>query len=111
MSVSVKIEGNKKLAKALAKRGKLLEVKQAVRTAGKEMERVAKRKVPVKTGKLKGSITGQASDFRYELTAGEKYAQYVEFGTKRHGHAQPFMRPAQLAGGVKFDKELRKLVS
>ena len=111
MSVSVKIEGNKKLAKALAKRGKLLEVKQAVRTAGKEMERVAKRKAPVKTGKLKGSITGQASDFRYELTAGEKYAQYVEFGTKKHGRAQPFMRPAQLAGGVKFDKELRKLVS
>ena len=111
MSVSIKIEGNKKLAKALAKRGKLLEVKQAVRTAGKEMERVAKRKVPHKTGKLKGSITGQASDFRYELTAGEKYAQYVEFGTKKHGHAQPFMRPAQLAGGVKFDKELRKLIS
>lgn len=111
MSVSVKLQGNKKLAKELAKRGKLREVKQAVKSAGKEMERVAKRKVPHKTGKLKGSITGQASDFRYELTAGEKYAQYVEFGTKKHGHAQPFMRPAQEAGGKKFDRELKKLVS
>lgn len=110
MSVSVKFEGNKKLAKELAKRGKLREVKEAVRAGGREMERTAKQKVPKKTGKLQSSITSSNSDFRYELKAGEKYAQYVEFGTKKHGKAQPFMRPAQESGAKKFHRELDKLV-
>lgn len=111
MTVKIKITGNDKLAKELAKRGRLKEVKQAVKTAGKEMERVAKQKVPVgETGNLKSSITADTSDFSYKLTAGERYAQYVEFGTKKHGKAQPFMRPAQEKGRSKFYRELKKLV-
>jgi len=83
-----------------------------------EMEEIAKRYVPVRSGDLQRSIQGKARRVGYqpmaELTAGEPYALFVEFGTGRRGRgtagsdvpsgythgrqegmeAQPFLRPA-----------------
>ena len=110
-SYKVKLKGDKKLARALAKRGKLLAVIAAVKDAGKTMEKEAKDKVPEgETKNLKKSITTFRSDFHYGITATEPYAQYVEFGTKAHGKAQPFMQPAQTKGRDKLKKNLKKLV-
>jgi HK97 gp10 family phage protein len=42
----------------------------------------AKNRVPVDTGRLKGSISASKnSDYNYTLVAQAKYAAYVEFGT------------------------------
>jgi HK97 gp10 family phage protein len=42
----------------------------------------AKQKVPVDTGRLKGSITSsKEANFQYKIVAQANYAAYVEFGT------------------------------
>ena len=61
------------------------------------MERTAKRRAPVDTGNLRGSI-GSRVDSKYQaieilLWAGADYARFVELGTSRMS-AQPFLRPA-----------------
>jgi HK97 gp10 family phage protein len=51
--------------------------------------------VPVDTGSLLESIeTHRAHRGGWVVTADADHAIYVEFGTKEHGAAQPFMRPA-----------------
>jgi len=49
----------------------------------------ARRIVPVKTGKLKHSISAPGSN----IVVSEPYARAVEFGTATRA-AQPFLRPA-----------------
>jgi HK97 gp10 family phage protein len=61
-----------------------------------EMIEIAKKKVPVKTGKLRNSIILfplLPGSVNYFLVATASYAEYVEYGTPFQD-AQPFMRPA-----------------
>lgn len=59
----------------------------------------ARRLCPLDTGRLVGSIAGEAdqTSMAMRLSAGNDiditYAAYVELGT-RHMHAQPYLRPA-----------------
>lgn len=53
----------------------------ALRDTAKKMEEIAKGRVAVDTGKLKGSISSSPVSGGYEFTATKKYAPYIEFGT------------------------------
>jgi HK97 gp10 family phage protein len=119
MSDSVKIEGWKELYAALdAKKVAAEKLADVVKECGEEMVETAKQNCPTKTGTLKSSITATYTDggttVEVEATAknskGAKYAHFVEFGTKKHGPEQPFLRPAQKAGRAKLKEELRKIV-
>lgn len=60
-----------------------------IRRIAEVIARIARRLVPVKSGKLQASI--QVTDEGIEVT--EDYAAKVEFGTATRA-AQPYMRPA-----------------
>ncbi len=94
------------------------------KTISEEMEQIALRLVPVRSGELKGSLKGRVikrpghingkTVWAAELTAGAPHALFVEYGTGRRGRgtagqpkpegyrhgahpgmeAQPYMRPA-----------------
>ena len=54
----------------------------------------ARRRAPVRTGKLRSSISTTRVAFgHHEVRVGARYGAYVEYGT-RHQPAQPFLRPA-----------------
>jgi hypothetical protein len=64
---------------------------EAVRAAGAD----AKRAAPRVTGKLSGSVRAVASaPGRGAIIASARYAPFVERGTRLHGPAQPYLRPA-----------------
>lgn len=90
-------------------------VKRALTACGIVLEGTAIALCPVKTGRLKGSITyavqNKQSHTKSPAVSGDKinrptdqytlyvgtnvdYAQHVEYGTRRPTPAQPFMRPA-----------------
>jgi HK97 gp10 family phage protein len=78
-------------------------------------ENVAIEKVPVDTGRLKGTIKAQIEGTSENpvlvLSANTDYAKYVEFGTYKM-KAQPFLRPAieyiEENAPKLFEKELKK---
>ncbi|MBG6085816.1 HK97-gp10 family putative phage morphogenesis protein [Zhihengliuella flava] len=71
-----------------------------VRKTAKDIQRSARTKAPVDTGRLKGSITtsdlrtvGQAGTLAAEVGPTVEYGIYVELGTSRMA-AQPYLGPA-----------------
>jgi HK97 gp10 family phage protein len=69
-------------------------VEQMTRTAVAR----AKAIVPVDTGRLRASISGDVTGKQLvvgTISANTHYAAYVEFGTSRMG-ARPYLRPAML---------------
>lgn len=71
-----------------------LDPDKIVGQAALRAERVAKRRAPWKTGRLRTSITAQPlKPGVWVVKTNVTYASYVEFGT-RYMAAQPFMRPA-----------------
>lgn len=100
------IKGAKEMERLLKILGPKVAAKvgdQALRAGAKPIVEEAKRLVPVRTGKLRGSITAQIE--RRKKDADERViligfkqptsaiAHLVEFGTS-HSAAKPFMRPA-----------------
>lgn len=117
--MGVQVDGLNELKRALKKKKVAVEkIASAVKTAGNKAEQTAKEKVPKDSGDLAESITpnyvggGKTVIINASATnsKGVQYAQYVEFGTKKHGKAQPFMRPAQDEGKQVLIKECKKLV-
>lgn len=73
--------------------------------------------VPQQGGRLKKSITADApiktgKSVTGTVSANVRYARYVEFGTQRHGAAQPYLRPALWRNKkllvVAFESDARK---
>jgi len=59
-----------------------------------KVEREAKRRCPVRTGRLRASIHhGKIEDYVYFVGSPVVYAPFVEFGTRRMA-AKPYLRPA-----------------
>lgn len=86
---------------------------RVLRLAAREVYIDAKTKVPVRTGRLRDSITLIAeSPFQYIVKAGSDtktgayYAPYVEFGTRKMA-PRPFMRPAAEKARDYVERELR----
>lgn len=78
-------------------------VHASAEAAGVRMEEMAKRLVPVDTGRLKGSIyhTYNPATKTLRLIADAPYALYIEMGTYRMA-PRPFLRPAMLAVANRF---------
>lgn len=66
--------------------------RQVAKTAYK-IEREAKQRCPVDTGRLRGSITTNIKDTEAEVGSNVEYAKFVELGTSYQA-AQPFLIPA-----------------
>lgn len=59
-----------------------------------EIEAEAKKRCPVRTGRLRASIhTGRISEKVYYVGTNVEYAPFVEFGTRKMA-ARPYLRPA-----------------
>lgn len=72
---------------------------QALETIGGKAESYAKKICPVKTGRLRNSITHQQYDENTEVIGTNvEYAPYVELGhhtsSGKHVDGKPFLRPA-----------------
>jgi HK97 gp10 family phage protein len=61
--------------------------------AGNEIVIYAQQIVPVRTGRLRSSITYTVADGQLIIMATAPYALYVEFGTRKM-RAEPYIRPA-----------------
>ena len=110
MKLTVKVEG----ADALIKKFKRFGVEgsevvaDVTKIYAKKIEGDAKRDAPIDKGKLQQNIAAeQLGKHTWAITAYEKYASFVEFGT-RFMRAQPFLYPA-LKGQFKiYTKDLEK---
>lgn len=101
MKIDVKITGDKEIAarlKALAKQSTSA-LKRAVTQSSIHVEGEAKSRAPVKTGRLRSSITHEIIDNESNITGqigtNVEYAPHVEFGTIK-AKAKPFLVPALL---------------
>jgi hypothetical protein len=66
----------------------------ARRLAGRVAEG-ARARVPVKSGRLRGSIAVHPSGGGFDVVADLPYAAAIELGSSRNrGHAQPYLAPA-----------------
>ena len=58
-----------------------------------DVENFARQLVPVKTGRLRGSIFTRVQEWVANIGAEAPYAMFIEFGT-RHVQARPYLYPA-----------------
>jgi len=110
VTATVKIKYNK-LGKMKAKLP--VETSRALRRAGLEVMREARRNCPVDSGTLKGSIAiegGQVGSLDVIVYTNSGYGAHVNFGT-RFQSAQPFMTNAAEYGARILKKELDGLVN
>jgi HK97 gp10 family phage protein len=95
----MKVEGGKELANKFKSMGKKIytEQEQSLLQAGMVVERSAKQKAPVDTGRLRSSIATRLNSSKdtvvVEVGTNVEYAPYVEFGSSR-SPAKPFLLPA-----------------
>ncbi len=97
-----------------AKDKRIVRVKEVIELSAKNVERKAKRFVPVKTGNLRASIAKDGIRFENnKLTAIVEtkviYAAFVEFGTSKQ-RKQPYMFPAARLEEGNFIRSLAKVL-
>lgn len=86
------------------------DVSKLVKDTLYNIERDAKKKCPVDTGRLRGSITTNIiSTYSGEVGTNVEYAEYVEYGT-RYQSAQPYFEPAVETNEDKFDDVLDEII-
>jgi len=85
------------------------ELKKALQLSGVLVEGVAKRKSPVDTGRLRGSINSRVESGEAIIGTNVNYAPFVELGTWKM-RAQPFLRPALKESKNKIMKIFEGLV-
>lgn len=83
--------------------------KEAVLDTALAVEGGAKRRVPVRTGRLRNSIGHELADDKLSARVGTnvEYGPYVEFGTTRM-HARPYLFPAAESERRGFAKRLKE---
>ena len=113
-SISIELDGASEAARALAQLARSSEsrAKRAVLATALDAERIAKRRCPVDTGRLRASIHTRQIDggLGAEVLTDVYYAVYQEYGT-RYMSAQPYMRPAAEAVKDDYERRLRKALS
>jgi len=111
--IYVDVDGTKAVSNAIKKygeEGRRLVV-ELTEIAGKETAREAKVFAPVDTGKLRQSIKAEKqNNYLWFVTAYEKYARWVEFGTSKMA-AQPFMHPAFRVIAKQYIRDLKRQFS
>lgn len=110
MSAAFKLSGLEEFKAAMARKSKTLqrELPKIISEVVDEAHKTAVDKAPKgETGDLKGSIEKKVSGLDGEVATEIRYGRFVEFGTKSHGAAQPFIRPVQkVANGLLMKKVL-----
>lgn len=103
------IKGLDELKKSLGRKKMSIEqINKAVEAAVKVGYEDAVANCPRKTNTLANSIEKRVEGTTGIVETKLRYAPFVEFGTKKHGPAQPFMRPAQeKARQTLFDEALK----
>ncbi len=86
------------------------DIEQALINSALIVERDAKIKVPVDTGRLRSSLSHETENFGTDnptVTVGTnvEYGPYVEFGTSRQS-AKPYLYPALIENKAKILKEI-----
>lgn len=86
-------------------------IELALDKAAADIEARAKTTVPVDTGALKNSIqAGQTGrDLERQVEAGQGYAAFVEFGTRRMA-ARPYLTPAFEAVRPAFERAVARAI-
>jgi HK97 gp10 family phage protein len=69
------------------------QINAGLEEAGNEIVIYAQQIVPVRTGRLRDSITYTVADGTLTIMATAPYAKYVELGTRKM-QAEPYIRPA-----------------
>jgi HK97 gp10 family phage protein len=94
MEITFKVKGAERLSAALRDPA-LVEgpIRDFLEASGSVVERSAKTKAPVDTGRLKNSIISTVQGLRAVVVAGVKYAPFVEFGTRPHWPPLSAMQP------------------
>lgn len=86
------------------------DVSKLIKNTLHNIERDAKQKCPVDTGRLRGSITTNIiSTYSGEVGTNVEYAEYVEYGT-RYQSAQPYFEPAVEKNEDKFNDALDEII-
>lgn len=85
-------------------------IRRAIETTGREIEREAKERAPVKTGALRRSIGfTMESDTAGIVRVGQPYGVHIEYGTRYMG-ARPFLTPAVELQRQPFVKRIKDAV-
>ena len=88
---------------------------RALETIGGKAESYAKKICPVKTGRLRNSITHQQYDENTEVIGTNvEYAPYVELGhhtsSGKHVDGRPFLRPAAEGHSAEYADIIKKVM-
>ena len=84
---------------------------QIVAATAQAIAAPAQANAPVLTGELRGSITAHSvGPEHWQVTAGTDHALYVEYGTAKHGAAQPYMTPAGEAARPTFVAAMQHII-
>ncbi len=107
----IELEGQEDVRKAFARLefSALRGAKEAVDVSSDEIEREAKSRVAVLSGKTRDSITRRVRDFGLSATIGSGYfnARFEEQGTTR-APARPFLNPAFQLVRPKYLERLKR---
>lgn len=118
MRTRMQVKGLKELKKNLEKVGRNVDdvLDEAIMAGAKVIEQAAKSKAPVKTGRLRRSITVEIKDkednfITVRVGPGKEgfYGRFVELGTKKMA-AKPFLRPAFDENVQEARKEIRRVL-
>lgn len=101
----VKLTVNADLFKAASDK----QIAAALEAVGQKAEGYVKPLVPVKTGRLRNSITHfQEGKYTEVVGTNVKYAIYVEFGTVRTKKPRPYLKPGILNHTDEYSKIIEK---
>jgi len=91
MANEVRLEGFKEFKDKLNQLPKKVNgnLSAFVSDAGKKWVQLAKNSAPIDNGKLAGGITEKTTGLVSEVTVNAKYAQFIEWGTKRRKVVPP----------------------
>lgn len=111
-SFTIKVVGDKRVERALALFATLAPQKSmdAVNTTALNVEKGAKERAAVKTGRMRSSIRAKTitrPNQIAEVSVNVNYGIHVEFGTHRMS-AQPFLIPAYVAERPKLIKRIKE---
>lgn len=78
-----------------------VKARAVVRKSAADLEKLAKRRAPKRTGALRDSITSTSSGLTAEIGPTIRYAPFVEYGTYKM-RPQPYLGPATAVVEPKF---------
>ena len=108
MQIKVKIEGLNELKANLRRYPQISapEIEKAIKKSVNEIEKNAKPRTPVDTGRLRGSYRTNFGKFRGEIGPNTNYALYVHEGTRKM-KARPYLRQGVDASKTNIDTHFK----